>query len=230
MADVYLGEKTMTYYSEHREQVRERQKKYNEEHADEIHARQKEWRIKNKEIIKQKSHDKYLENKDEIRGKANSYAREHREKVNKRVRDRYAKNREEYLRLHPKVVLTEEEKKEKARRVAREWHKNNKEKSNERRKEYNKNHPRWHRKYWLKKQFNITLEEYEKLFNNQDGKCAICGEHQDNVGKTLSVDHDHFTDEIRGLLCYNCNLLLGHAKDNPYILRKALEYLENNFV
>jgi len=36
------------------------------------------------------------------------------------------------------------------------------------------------------------------------------------------------TDKIRGLLCRDCNLMLGHAQDNPDILREAANYLEAN--
>ena len=73
----------------------------------------------------------------------------------------------------------------------------------------------------------VSREEYSIMLNNQEGVCAIC-KHPNANGRRLSIDHDHFTGEIRGLLCNNCNVLLGHAKDNPYILRKALEYIEKH--
>jgi Recombination endonuclease VII len=43
--------------------------------------------------------------------------------------------------------------------------------------------------------------------------------------KGTHIDHDHVTDEPRGLLCPNCNLLLGHAHDSAEILAKAISYL-----
>lgn len=53
-----------------------------------------------------------------------------------------------------------------------------------------------------------------------DGKCNICGK----VAK-LAVDHDHKTNKFRGLLCDNCNMGLGHFKDDPMLLEFAQIYL-----
>jgi len=52
-------------------------------------------------------------------------------------------------------------------------------------------------------------------------ECIICG-----VEAPVVVDHDHTTKEVRGGLCANCNLGLGHFKDNPTLLRFAALYLE----
>lgn len=79
--------------------------------------------------------------------------------------------------------------------------------------------------YWLKRNYNITIEEYNRLFSEQEGKCAICGKHQNDLKKKLSVDHNHETGNIRGLLCINCNLSLGHAKEDIDILLKMIDYL-----
>src|ERR1035437_10727167 len=58
----------------------------------------------------------------------------------------------------------------------------------------------------LKKKFGITWEEYDELFKKQNGYCPICGRHQSEFKKRLSVDHDHNTKKVRGLLCQNCNI------------------------
>lgn len=82
--------------------------------------------------------------------------------------------------------------------------------------------------YYLKRDFNISIDDYNKLFQKQDGKCAICNKHQSELTTMLSVDHDHSTGKIRSLLCSNCNLLIGNAFDNIDILNNAIKYLKNH--
>lgn len=76
----------------------------------------------------------------------------------------------------------------------------------------------------LKKSFDITLEDFDKMVEEHGGVCAICGDKNIN-GHRLCVDHNHETNKIRGLLCDHCNHLLGYAKDNITILRSAINYL-----
>lgn len=54
----------------------------------------------------------------------------------------------------------------------------------------------------------VTPEQYQALLDEQGGVCAICG-NPCSTGKSLAIDHDHETDEIRGLLCFPCNTKLG---------------------
>lgn len=79
----------------------------------------------------------------------------------------------------------------------------------------------------------ISIDQYDSIFENQNGKCAIClrGECRVSV-KTmrpykLAVDHCHKTGIIRGLLCSMCNHALGHMDDDPELLIRAAEYLKN---
>lgn len=83
------------------------------------------------------------------------------------------------------------------------------------------------RKRQLKYSYGIDLEYYNHLFESQEGKCAICKTHQIELEKTLSVDHCHKTNIIRGLLCGNCNTVLGMAKDNITTLENAISYLKS---
>lgn len=75
--------------------------------------------------------------------------------------------------------------------------------------------------------FKITAEQYTQMLKHQQGVCAIC--HKSEIGKSLAVDHCHRTGNVRGLLCMNCNLTLGHAQDSPDRLRQAALYLERFF-
>lgn len=72
-----------------------------------------------------------------------------------------------------------------------------------------------------KNKYGIVPETYETMKLNQNSKCAICQQYY----YLFRLDHDHSTGKIRGLLCHNCNVGLGHFKDNIELLNKAIGYL-----
>lgn len=74
------------------------------------------------------------------------------------------------------------------------------------------------------KKFGLTPDDYAQRLMDQRGCCAICK--RPDPFSLLAVDHDHSTGKVRGLLCRNCNLVLGKMKDNPELLREAAAYLE----
>lgn len=76
----------------------------------------------------------------------------------------------------------------------------------------------------LRALYGITLEERDAMFTAQGSKCAICGGTEPGA-KDWHTDHDHNAGHVRGILCNNCNLLLGHAEDNPVRLLAAMDYL-----
>lgn len=76
----------------------------------------------------------------------------------------------------------------------------------------------------LKRLYSITLEDYVKLFSKQNGVCAICFE-ECKTRKSLSVDHNHVTGKVRGLLCNRCNRAIGMFNDDPAILERAKKYI-----
>jgi len=80
----------------------------------------------------------------------------------------------------------------------------------------------------LWKRFRIRLVDFNKLLSNQKGRCGICLSNKPGGKGTWHVDHDHTTDKVRGLLCHNCNLGLGHFKDDPECCKLAANYLESN--
>lgn len=81
------------------------------------------------------------------------------------------------------------------------------------------------RNFRLKKEYGITLAEYEAMLTEQGGVCFICGKSESDWG-SLAVDHCHKTGKIRKLLCFSCNTSIGKFNDDPALLRKAADYLE----
>lgn len=82
------------------------------------------------------------------------------------------------------------------------------------------------------KKFGISLDDYDSMLSFQGGSCAIC-KTKDPVGhgrknKRFSVDHDHKTGKVRGLLCHHCNVGIGSMMDDVKILKSAIRYLEEN--
>jgi hypothetical protein len=78
----------------------------------------------------------------------------------------------------------------------------------------------------LKRLFNITLADYERLVVEQKGCCAICL--RPPTSGSLHVDHDHVTKQVRQLLCRPCNMGLGIFGDDPALLEKGAAYLRKH--
>ena len=75
------------------------------------------------------------------------------------------------------------------------------------------------------KRYNISIEQYDSMFKEQNGLCAICNLPEKASKWSLSVDHNHKNGEVRGLLCRDCNAALGLFKDNVLLLRSSIKYL-----
>ena len=107
-----------------------------------------------------------------------------------------------------------------AARYRKNWYERNIERERGKSKKWHKHHKPGsiakHNKtnYHLMETFGITLGQYDKLFENQNGVCAICGKPEKAKSKygfvrRLAVDHNHKTGKIRSLLCGTCNQDLG---------------------
>ena len=84
------------------------------------------------------------------------------------------------------------------------------------------------RKHELNRKYENGHEEYKRLFEEQQGKCAICNSPENGRYKSLSVDHCHDTGKIRGLLCNNCNRGIGLLQDSCKVVGTALQYLKEH--
>ena len=73
--------------------------------------------------------------------------------------------------------------------------------------------------------YNLTKEQFDNMFVDQSGLCAICRRPPSDE-KNLSVDHNHETGEVRGLLCTSCNIGVGSLQDSILVLEAAIRYLK----
>lgn len=91
----------------------------------------------------------------------------------------------------------------------------------------------------LKRAYGATIEWYDQKLEEQGGVCAICKQKETRRSRPvtqagvrslkvtrLSVDHDHDTGELRGLLCQRCNIAIGHLMDDLEYLKNAIAYIE----
>jgi len=78
----------------------------------------------------------------------------------------------------------------------------------------------------FRQKYGTTVREYNVMFEEHAGRCAICGVHQSQLEKALHIDHCHETGAVRGLLCSRCNRGIGQFKDDPEIVERAIEFLE----
>ena len=99
---------------------------------------------------------------------------------------------------------------ERVRKTCLNWYKKNKERVKDRR---------------LRRDYDITIDDYNKMLEEQGGCCKICGAHEDNFKKSLNIDHCHDTGYVRSLLCMDCNTGIGRFKEDVKILAKAIDYI-----
>lgn len=114
--------------------------------------------------------------------------------------------------------------KEKMDAQGRAWKSANREQYNESVRRWQKRNPDKARNSALKTKFGITLDDYNRMLDDQNGVCAICQQNC-SLNERLSVDHCHDTGEVRGLLCNSCNNGIGKFKDSQKLLISAANYL-----
>jgi hypothetical protein len=114
-----------------------------------------------------------------------------------------------------------------ARRIYHQaYHRKHREEILPKQREYRRRHIEREQDCQLQRHYGLSLAEYDDMLESQDNGCAICGKPPEENGKRLSVDHDHETGKVRGLLCNCCNRGLGIFHDDIALMRDAIEYLE----
>jgi len=81
----------------------------------------------------------------------------------------------------------------------------------------------YHKARHLSYTYGLTLLQHDAVLNFQDGLCAVC-----KIDPPVDVDHDHKTNEVRGLLCHKCNVAIGLLRDDPTLMRAAASYVETD--
>jgi len=124
-----------------------------------------------------------------------------------------------------------------AKKRSHDWLINNRKRTNATKAAWRKTNEEKYGNYQRRWRYRITKEQIEERLRLQGGKCLGCGKLFSKVGKknVPNVDHDHSCcpgkircggNCIRGLLCFNCNAILGHAQDNVAQLKALINYLE----
>jgi len=151
------------------------------------------------------------------------YYRNNREKIKEYNKQYHLSNREIANKKNKQWYIDNPE-------WRKQYNKDNYERDKKKREQYRKDNPEKaresDRKQNLRHLYNLSHENWLKIYEKQDGKCAICGKTFDKPFKAF-VDHSHKTDEIRGLLCLKCNSGIGYLNDDPELLAKAMKYLLN---
>jgi hypothetical protein len=129
----------------------------------------------------------------------------------KTTEEKKQNRRKQYLKHKEKVLKQYAEYRDKNRELLRE-----------KQRKFNKENPIKRKNSMLKYKYGITLIDYNKMFEQQKGKCAICKRHQNNLTRTLSVDHNHKTNQVRALLCVTCNTDVSVVENR---LKEMLKYL-----
>jgi len=121
---------------------------------------------------------------------------------------------------------------EKFREYARKKRAANPDKHKEYTRKSREKYPDAERERHLKRSFNITAADYDRMHEEQNGLCAICFQPETKMSKgilyRLAVDHDHNTGKIRGLLCFKCNSAMGSFEKRNVPLENVIRFLESN--
>jgi hypothetical protein len=80
----------------------------------------------------------------------------------------------------------------------------------------------------LRRKYGMERADYDRMVEEQGNRCLICQRQPEgnrHHGR-LHVDHCHTSGRVRGLLCGNCNTMIGLAGEDSKVLLAAVEYLE----
>ncbi len=93
------------------------------------------------------------------------------------------------------------------------------------RKQYNKTDVESRKYAHIRRRYNLSKADFDKLHENHNGLCGLCGE---LLGDKYDIDHCHKTGAVRGIIHRKCNWLLGAVDDSIPMLQGAIEYLKRS--
>jgi hypothetical protein len=172
-------------------------KAYREANLEKLKAQEKAWRDRNKEKLAARDKAYREKNKEKLKAIRQAYEKKNRDMLTEKHRLYYQANKE---RMDART---------------REYEEANKERLSEQRRNYQR----------LKK-YGVTPEAFDAMVRATGGRCPCCKLPFSTIrAMRPCVDHCHKSDTVRGVVCLTCNLLLGHAGDNPEILKACARYL-----
>ncbi len=156
---------------------------------------------------------------------------------------------DEFGKCQPKSGGLQSQCKKCASQYKQEWYLKNWDKVQRRSKKYNKGNKKKLASYkqqyqkttqgkkvdrrgHLKYQYGLTPEYYQQMYVEQNGCCGICGEHRaekdyrSEEKRHFDIDHDPNTGEVRGLLCWGCNMLLGRYENGCNFKKELVDQFE----
>jgi hypothetical protein len=174
-----------------------------------------------------RSTQRYCSRKCGLREKSRLWRKTHPEKAREYSERHYKANPEKAYEASRRWQKANPEKK---RKYALRYYRTHREKVREYSRRYQATHPEQSLHYLAA--YGLTVAGYVTMLAAQNGACAICHQPEKTThngkGIRLSVDHDHETGRVRGLLCAKCNLGIGRLGESVERLRQAVDYLERH--
>lgn len=223
-------EQNQKYRESMKQRRMEKRAAHEQKYGDELKQIKKEQAELKKRYQKIMSRKRYDDNAEEMQRKAREKNEQERKFLEQKMREEYEKtpeqDRKEYFSEYYRKMMKNPE----WRLKKKKWREENRERIRAVKKAYRQSEQgqRKRREYTITR-YGITVEEYDKYVEQQQGKCAICGRVPDAKTKfnTLCIDHDHKTNKFRGLLCHHCNTGIGSFLEDVEALKKAIVYLES---
>ena len=192
-----MVESNKKYYAKNINKIKKLQKKYRKEHREEINAKQNKYYQDN--IEKARETNKRYNHTEQGKATRKKYYEQLDKKRVKAWNETSRKNLKIRFESDPEFAI-QYKTKEKSKRL-----------------EY---------------KFGINIDDFTNLLNEQDSKCEICKKSLVDDMETRSVknkpcvDHCHKTENVRGILCFSCNRLIGYMEQSDYIVKQGFGYLK----